>query len=124
MYVSFDLGSMKYLSTGVTKFDRTQHKVRGICGRFLSCMNTYGLGRFLYIIQGTRYFKFCFIKINSKYFARKSKFHFVLYISYSNDLDENRVPRISCSQVIGILVRNKEYANFYQKVERSLGISK
>ena len=34
VYVSFDLGSMKHLSTRVTKLDQTQHKVRGICGRF------------------------------------------------------------------------------------------
>ena len=62
VYVSFDLGSMKYLSTGVTDLDQTQHKVRGICGRFLSCINTYGLGRYLYVIQGTCYLKFYFVK--------------------------------------------------------------
>ena len=33
------------------------------------------------------------------------------YISYSNYLD-NRDPYDSCSQVIGILARNKKYANF------------
>ena len=55
VYVSFDLESMKNLSTGVTKLDQTQHKVRGICGKyfFLSCMSIYGLGRYLNAIQGT-----------------------------------------------------------------------
>ena len=30
MYVSFDLGSMKNLSKGITELDKTQYKVRGI----------------------------------------------------------------------------------------------
>ena len=35
------------------------------------------------------------------------------YITYSNDLD-NMGPHDICSQVIGILARNKEYANLIQ----------
>ena len=112
VYVSFDLGSMKNLSTGVTKLDQTQHKVRGICGRFLSCMNTYGLGRFLYIIQGTCYFEFCFVKINPKYFARMSKSHVILLYLIRQLLRQNGVPMISVHKFLGMLARNMEYANF------------
>jgi hypothetical protein len=60
--VSFYLGGMKPLSIGVTRVDQTQHKVIGIYGRFLSCMNIYGLGRYFKFHSKNMLFEFCFVK--------------------------------------------------------------
>ena len=110
--MSFDLGSIKHLSTGVTKLNQTQHKVRGICGKFLSCMIIYGHGRYLYVIQGTCYSVFYFCKIIPKYFARMSKRHVILLYLIRQLLRKNGVPMISVHKFLGMLARNMEYANF------------
>jgi hypothetical protein len=88
VYVSFDLGSMKNLSIGVTKLDQTQYKVRGIFGRFLSCMNTYGLGRYLYILQGTCHFEFFCKDKPPSTLQERASFMPSYYISFVNYLDK------------------------------------
>ena len=55
VYVSFDLGSMKNLSTVITGLGKTQHKISCICRRF---MNMYGFGGHLIFTQGTCYLNF------------------------------------------------------------------
>jgi hypothetical protein len=67
--VNFDLGSIKNLSTRVTKLDKTQHKINDICKRLMSCINIYGFGGNFAYHSRNMLFEFCFSKINPKYFA-------------------------------------------------------
>jgi len=66
VYVSFNLGSMKNLSTRVTKLHKTQHKVSGICRRLISCINIYGFGGNFVYHSSNMLFEFCVFKDKSQ----------------------------------------------------------
>ena len=59
VYVSFDLGSMKNLSTVIAELDKTQHKISCVCGWFMPTMDMALMGHLIFT-QGTcnLHFKF------------------------------------------------------------------
>ena len=61
VYVSFDLGSMKNLSTVITKLDKTQHKISCICRRFMPSIDMALVGHLIFT-QGTCYLHFNFLR--------------------------------------------------------------
>ena len=112
MYVSFDLGSMKNLSTRVTELDKTQHKISGICRRFMSCINIYGFGGNFVYHSSNMLFEFCVFKDKSQVLCIREQVSYHPTISHIPISLIKLGPYDECSQVIGILARNKEYANF------------
>ena len=58
-------------------------------------------------------FEFCFVKINTKYFVEnEQRVMSSYYISFANYLDKMGSLLISVHKFLGILARNKKYANF------------
>jgi len=75
--VSFDLRSMKNLSTVIAELDKTQHKKSCVCRWLMPTMDMALVGH-LTLTKGTCYLHFDFQGVNPKYFTQVSKFHIIL----------------------------------------------
>ena len=103
---------MKHLSTGVTKLDQTQYKVRGIYGRFCHVWSYMALvGIWKSFKEHAIWILFC--KNKSQVLCRKwVSVMSSYYISFVNYLDKKGSLLISVHKSFGILAGNKKCANF------------